>query len=461
MRRLVGSLHDRPLIRIEVGGEGRVDAHGDVWLMTAAWEGMGSPGIQAVDRWLRGIRPQGGARSAQTQRARAQYTKLGLATRGLAEEGVIWATPWMEYAGAIAFRSLHEDGSEFTVGETNRSVMTTPDIEDLIGQAIFEMRKESADTRKEPERLISPSGTLPKIVVHESPVDGSWRRADREHLSTHIVKHEDRAAFPGEAAAEVTCQRALRKLGIRAARTRAKVAGGYQLVVSERADREVGTKTGKVTAIHQEEWGNACGEDPDNILQQPGRGGGWSDLQRLLDRRNGDDPDERRHLWRAVAAVVLLGHRDMHRRNVGIQYPGRTWAGEARLAPLYDVSSGYGLKEQWCAMGMLVGGSDDVMEIGEAQWDAQAQEWGIGRGKLRDVVKETAARLPRAVESAIEETLEEDAYLRREQAQWRLEVMLRGVKDRCRTTEVMGRAGGCESKRREEDDGVSQSGHGR
>ena len=50
--------------------------------------------------------------------------------------------------------------------------------------------------------------------------------------------------------------------------------------------------------------------------------GGWSELHSILTSRARNRQHEREHLWDTVGACVMLGHRDLHRRNIGIRHVG-------------------------------------------------------------------------------------------------------------------------------------------
>ena len=272
---LEARLYEQPVLTFSTaGGElappEEIHAAPDAWRLTGAW----TPGIdidgKAVERWLRGLRPQNGARSAQRLRARERIERLKIQRTALGEGDIVWATPGMEYPGAVQFRSMLGGDEDLSEGKIPHEALRHEDLEGLLEQVITEMRLGSIDPRRVGYQPVTPSGSLAKFAVHRAPNDGQWYLPDRNRLSTHIVKHEDRAEMPAEAAIESICQRSLRRLGIRAAPTRAAMIGHRQVIV-KRTIRSRGECRNRGRArIHQEEWACACGRDPDELIQRAG-----------------------------------------------------------------------------------------------------------------------------------------------------------------------------------------------
>lgn len=433
---LVAELYGRPVLRFETGLGRSVETRGieqteDAWMLTGAWDRERRINASDIDRWLRGLRPQNGARSAQRRRAARRLEALKIERRYEDQGDIVWATPGYEYAGAVRFRSLREDDTEVEGVRSPMETLSETDLVRLLDQVVREMRRgviEPGDTGIQP---ITSSGSLPKFAVHRSPIDGRWYLPAPGRLSTHIVKQEERGELPGEAAAESVCQRTLRHLGIRAARTYAGVIGGRQVIVSERGDRRLEPRPARIVPVHQEEWASACGLDPDEILQRPEGPGGWGDLRRFLGERGTATEGEVRRLWSGLAATALLGHRDLHRRNVGIRYSRAEEPPGCELAPWYDVSSCDGQSSDvWCAMGMLIGNRDDVKVIGEREWIRQARECGDDPGLVLGVVEDVAERLPEALDRATAEAREQDEWRDRAASERRIGALREGVAQR-------------------------------
>ena len=436
---LEASLYEESLLIFETGfgelaGPRHISSHPDAWKLTGAWKRDRSRKLEGevdgyrIERWLRGLRPQNGARSAQTARARERLRALGIRRSAPDQGDIVWATPHMEYPGAVRFRSLLDSGEELAAKPVLEHALSAGQIEDLLDQVIAEMRRGTIDPRMLAVQPITPSGSLPKFAVHRSPEDGRWRLPDRTRLSTHIVKHEDRADLPAEAAIESICQRSLRLLGVRAAATEARIIGHRQVIVSERSDRFVDPTDATVRAIHQEEWACACGRDPDDLIQRRGANGGWADLYRFLTERSTDRAAEQEHFWTALAAIALLGHRDAHRRNVAVRYPRPDAPHCAELAPLYDVASMDGQGDpRWRSLGLPIGGEEELDRIGETAWIRMAHECRADPEQVLGLVTETARRLPDAVEDAIRQARDQDEWRAPAQALQRIEALRRGL----------------------------------
>lgn len=433
---LEASLYDEPVLIVETGqgelaGHREILASAEAWKLTGAWTRESEIDGVRIERWLRGLRPQNGARDAQDQRARERRNALGIRRTAPDQGDIIWATPHMEYPGAVRFRSLFGNGEELMPEPTLEHALSADNLERLLDQVVEEMRRGTIDPRMLNVQPITPSGSLPKYAVHRSPVDGQWYLPDRARLSTHIVKHEDRADVPAEAAIEAICQRALGSLGVRAATTHATIIGHRQVVVSERTDRFVDEENGIVRAIHQEEWACACGRDPDELIQRQGTNGGWADLYRCVTRNSIHPVDEQEHFWTALSALVLLGHRDIHRRNVAVRYPHRKRPESPELAPLYDVASMDGQRDRrWRSLGIVIGGEEEIERIGESEWVAMANECGADPEQVLGLVADTARRLPEAIEDAIAHAREEDHWREGEAALQRIEALRKGTDER-------------------------------
>ena len=173
--------------------------------------------------------------------------------------------PGREYAGGATFRSLHEDETEIEGPDPGTRPIDVSRMRQELVRAIAQVRRTLGEDLDSGLNLAASSGTLAKLGLHLSPIDGRWYLPSQDRLSTHVWKHEDRGSLPGEAALEAVCQRTLAMLAVRAARTRAAMVGGFQVIVSERSDRIFVPESGKVERIHQEEWIQVAGMDPTHL----------------------------------------------------------------------------------------------------------------------------------------------------------------------------------------------------
>ena len=431
-------LYGTDVLRLVTGGgrftpPERIDAHAPLVEVSAGWKDTIPDGRQ-IELWLSALLPQGGARSLHWRIARETFDREGVHREASDSADAIWGQPGREYAGAITFEShgTREDGSALEAPPVSDERLATDDIKREIGRAIVQMRTGDADSGDSSIALPVSSGVLPKIGLHLDQRTGAWHRAaPDDRPSTHIWKHEDRGHLPAEAAVEAVCLRALGTLGIRTAPTRAIMAGDFQMVVSERSDRRWHAKHGRIERIHQEEWVQAAGLDPAKLSQQPGEGGGWRELHAMLSAGASNPEAERAHLWATLAACVMLGHRDLHRRNLGILHAP---AGEDRhieLAPLYDVSSMEGQADGYTrALPIPVGGARAIDEIGEAEWVTLATECDQTPDGVLAAVRGIAQNIDDALAQAIESATHEDEWRNRGEAQRRLKQVQEGVAER-------------------------------
>ena len=445
-------LHERTVLQLVTGGgrftaPERIETHPGIERVSASWHDRELDG-RALELWLSALLPQGGARSLQRDLARDTFDAEGIRREPSDSADTIWGTPGYEYAGAVTFRSLRGQGlSAIEPPDVDEAALSPQELEREIVLAIVRMQR----GRIEPGggsgiQLPVSSGSLPKLGLRLEPRTGKWHRAGPGRLSTHIWKHEDRSHFPAEAAVETVCLRTLKNLGIRAARTRAVMAGDFQMIVSERSDRAVETSSGQVTRIHQEEWVQAAGYDPVKLSQEAGERGGWRELHTMLSNTAADPQAEREHLWKVLAACVMLGHRDLHRRNIGIRHVAvdrKTWL---ELAPLYDAGSMEGQAKGYSrAMPMPVGGVREIEAIDEDAWVNLARECGREPDEVLAGVRRMAQEIDDALANAMEAARREDEWGRREEAAKRLGLVQentrrRAAKARPRST---GRQGGC------------------
>ena len=433
---LEASLYGTPLLVFETGmgelaGPTRIRTDPDAWKMTGAWSPDTTLDGTHIERWLRGLRPQSGARNAQSQRARDRLRALEIRRTAPDQGDIVWATPHMEYPGAVQFRSLTEDDNELEPEPPPDYTLSDPHLERLLDQVIEEMRRGTIDHRRLGIPPITPSGSLPKFAVHRNPISGQWQTPGRDRLSTHIIKQEDRADVPAEAAIEAICQRALRELGIRCAHTSTRVLGNRQVIISERSDRISDRTDATVVAIHQEEWACACGRDPDELIQRPRTNGGWVHLYQFLTERNDHPETEQEHLWSTLAALTLIGHRDIHRRNVGVRYARANEPYQAELAPLYDVASMDGQTDtRWRSLGLPIGDEEEIERVDERAWIRIAKECQADPAQVLGLVTETARNLPDAIATATRKALEQDEWREPDKALARIESLKTGTAKR-------------------------------
>ena len=352
-------------------------------------------GTGVANKWLEGLLPEGLSREPFEARTAAEKTDPGLERNLLT---VLWANWDHEYAGAIEI--VRDDRPK---GPVAWDGITETDI----GKLIQQMAQERAEQRRprwplnEGWRKSALTGMRGKLALrrHET----GWAIATGNGLSTWIVKHEDRPNLPGEAGTEAIMQRALAHIGVRTARTEARMFGGAQCVLSKRSDRR--DEGNRVVAIHQEDFLQASGWDPrlkyeERKKEEPG----YVQLYRILGTNARDPAAEQAMLTRLIAACVSGANADMHRKNIGLLHDERTAHPQVTLAPVYDFGSWAGLERAFARtsqsqgkLALSVNRIDEAPKIGLRQWMAMAADAGVDPEAVVDEVRAVGRTLPDAI----------------------------------------------------------------
>ena len=241
--------------------------------------------------------------------------------------------------------------------------------------------------------------------------------------------------MPGEAPAEAICQRALRQIGIRACHTRADIVNAHQVIISTRSDRWADEATGRVEPIHQEEWGRGVRARPRRpSSSDPARGAGGADLHGFLMDRSPTPESEAEHLWYAIGALVVIGHRDIHRRNVGIRYERPGEPESAELAPLYDVCSMDGQRDnRWRSLALpIVAGRKKSTALISGAGTQLANETRTDPGAVFTAVAETAHLLPDALATEARKSRDLDRTTDEKATARRLDAIVTGSAERAK-----------------------------
>lgn len=247
-----------------------------------------------------------------------------------------------------------------------------------------------------PMAPFSLAGAQAKTVLRKTP--GGWAVPVGGAPSTHILKIA-LPGYPDTDLVEHICMDALRRAGIPAARTEIVSAGTQRAIAVERYDRRAGPG-GQIERVHQEDLCQALGFPSLYKFERNG-GPAVADIAKLL--ASADGPPSLRRFFDALACNWLLAGDDAHAKNYSILIG----AGEAVLAPLYDVCS----KAPWIPDEIGTGGITLAMQTGTAwsvaeadlpePWRDCAAEAGIDPDQAAERVAGLAARLPYALAAAV------------------------------------------------------------
>ena len=398
-------IHNQPALTTKIEGEsptGRVEP-GDRWhTISVAWSDP--PNASQLDLWIDACLPENGSREEYVTRAEANLHEHGIELTcdpTLASTTLAWASPDAEYPGAVSFKSACT---------TAQAPTYQPLGDDEIGARLHEASKIANENHERSKsehtgRSTSLSGARGKIGL--ARLDGRWHAAHGPALSDWIAKHEDNRKLQGEAGVESICQRATALLGLPAAQTLSRVFGGQQCVLSRRADRHHDPVAG-ITAIHQEDFAQATSWPGTEKYEQGSKNEPrWKEAYALL-RAHGVDPDaEQAKLTRMLAITWILGHCDLHRRNLGFTHQPTDGAPRIRLAPAYDVSSAIEtIYDKTLAIGIAK--ARILQRIGPRQWITHAQQCGLDPDYTLEIVRETVRDAPEAIAAAREAARTED-----------------------------------------------------
>jgi len=142
--------------------------------------------------------------------------------------------------------------------------------------------------------------------------------------STHILKPELTEWFKGIAANEHCCMTLARHLGLLVPETRLLQVGHYPCLLVKRYDRDLDIQTGRIHRIHQEDFCQALGRQPEQKYQMDG-GPIVRDVVRLL--RSGWSTMPARDVLSFVDLLMfnaIIGNADAHGKNYSMLYRGNT-----------------------------------------------------------------------------------------------------------------------------------------
>ncbi|WP_167001285.1 HipA domain-containing protein [Mumia sp. ZJ430] len=222
---------------------------------------------------------------------------------------------------------------------------------------------------------------------------GRWGTPRDATPTTHILKPAI-SGYEGHHLNEHLCLRAAAEAGLRAARTTLLVHDEWDIVVSERYDRE--KRGARWRRLHQEDLCQALGQPPEKKYQADG-GPGIAEVGALFSRLRGSARASlTRDFFDALAFNVLIGAPDAHAKNYSVMLGRR---GAVSLAPLYDVASIVPYYPGDPVMSaMKIGDAWETSKIGVSDWAKVGRQLGL----RDDAVEERLSRLTRVLPEAFE-----------------------------------------------------------
>ncbi len=345
-------------------------------LAAAEYEGL------PVRNWLRGLLPDNETRLQEVEREFAVSRDDPYAVLAHIGEDCVGAVQFAPPARA----------EEIASGRAKSDIewLDEETLETLLGEVA---------ARSTPNRRVvrtgqfSLPGALGKVALVRDEVARRWGRPSGQWPSTHILK----PPLPGVAwhnENEHYCLRLAEAAGLPAVASEIVRAGAQRAISVLRYDRER-HPDGGLSRLHQEDMAQALGLDPQLKYAAEG-GAGVREIVRLL--RDYAHPDDVGAFLRYVGFAWVTATTDAHLRNVSLLIDRGQ---NARLAPLYDVASAFGLprgrgRRTPLRLAMAIGGATALDEIDRAAWERE-----IARSRLsKAVLAELGALCERVSEEA-------------------------------------------------------------
>lgn len=267
-----------------------------------------------------------------------------------------------------------------------------------IGIRLRELRADAGSSWVSTNESWSLAGAQGKFALRRE--DGGWYRPTGAEPTTHIIK-PGVTEFRAQALNEHLCLLAARLLGLSAASSEYTEFDGEPAIVVERYDRRR-TADGRLLRVHQEDVCQSLSIYPRDKYESSG-GPRAADIVSLLDRvtTSRDWRADTSAFLDALILNYLLAAPDAHAKNYSLLLIGSS----VRLAPLYDVASGfpYDATEQHGLRraAMRIGGENRFGRVERRHWERFAGEIRYPADELLARVRDLATRAPDAMSSAL------------------------------------------------------------
>ncbi|MGH7647460.1 MAG: type II toxin-antitoxin system HipA family toxin [Gemmatimonadaceae bacterium] len=243
------------------------------------------------------------------------------------------------------------------------------------------------------------AGAQPKIALLEE--GGRWGKPSGRTPSNRILKPPS-GELHGFVENEHFCLELANALELGAVSSEVRRFADEIAIVVRRFDR---VKRGRVyERVHQEDFCQARGVLPTRKYQSEG-GPGITEVITMLreDSLRADEDIER--FLRATALNWVIAATDAHAKNYALLHG----TGGVRLAPFYDVLSYLPYADNALHrvnLAMSIGGEYGVRRVNRTRWERLAKENGMSATYVLDNVDEVLTRLPTALKSVTQATLE-------------------------------------------------------
>ena len=208
--------------------------------------------------------------------------------------------------------------------------------------------------------------------------------------STHIIKPAV-AAYPDSVYNEYFCMSLARRAKLPVAASAILTLAGGHYYCTDRYDRC--HEQGRSYRLHQEDFCQLCGVDPENKYESEGGPGIKQCLQMIRDMRLG--AAAQLTFFRSVIFNYLIGNGDAHAKNFSVLYRG---AGMS-LAPLYDLLSTRVYPALSAESAMKIGGEAVFNKISREHFARMADECDVRPQVVLDLLDALVAILPQLAQA--------------------------------------------------------------
>lgn len=289
-----------------------------------------------------------------------------------------------------AIQICHENDVDSVLA---RAESLEPIDEDGIALRLKQGRLQADAAWIDPHEHWSLGGQQSKFALRFE--NGTWNRCLGSAATTHIFKGGIRH-LEMQALNEYLCMELAKSCGIPAAGVTFREYCGEPAIVIERYDRIRGAN-GAVVRLHQEDFCQALGVLPENKYPENG-GPGATEIIGILKTTGNTAASNIALFVEMLFFNYLIAAPDAHAKNYSLLFGP---AGEAVLAPLYDVASmlPYVRPRERMRVAMSIGGKNRVGRVG-ANAIARLVEtnalddFGIGAKACKRLMTELAGTIP-------------------------------------------------------------------
>ena len=276
--------------------------------------------------------------------------------------------------------------------------------DDELADRLQQLRDDVAAVRRPGDiGKMSLPGAQAKTAFYWDEKKQRWGVPGGRTPTTHIIK-PCIPGFNGLVENEHLCQDIAARLGLPAARSRVLQLDESYIVV-ERYDRlPPASGTSLVRRVHQEDMCQALGLMPGRKYQEDG-GPGISAIVTLIRQVSTDPEVDTERFLQANMLNWLIGGTDAHAKNYSLLLDA---VDQARLAPLYDISSQLPYTHLVAPrVSMKIGDHYDIARVSIADWRKLAGTCAVPEDRMLEMLYGMIRELPDHISAARDQAIKQ------------------------------------------------------